>query len=346
MNPTALSMLLASLALGTIITTTSYHWLFAWIGLEINTLAIMPLISKTPHPRAIEAATKYFLTQAAASMLILFSTTLNAWVTGQWAINLQLLPLPTTLLTISLLMKLGLAPLHFWLPEVLQGSNLITGLILSTWQKIAPMALLLQIHQFINLNLMLLIGIISALIGGWGGINETQLRKLLAFSSIAHFGWMTMILKFSPQLSMLNFTLYIIMSSSIFLTLTNLSSTTMLSMSNAWPKAPTLIVLTMMSLLSLGGLPPLSGFTPKWLIINELINQETTALASIMMMSALLSLFFYIRLSYSTTLTLFPNPSFSSNSWSYKQNPTSLIPPLIILSSLLLPMSTTLLHLL
>nr|AAT78287.1 NADH dehydrogenase subunit 2 [Anolis sagrei] len=121
MSPTIFMIMLLSLVTSTIITITSHHWLLAWIGLEINTLSIIPIISTTHHPRSTEAATKYFLTQAAASALILFSSMINAWETGTWDIT-QLSSTPShILLTVALAMKLGLVPMHFWLPEVLQG---------------------------------------------------------------------------------------------------------------------------------------------------------------------------------------------------------------------------------
>ena len=78
MNPYVLSVLLISLGLGTTLTFASSHWLLAWMGLEINTLAIIPLITQHHHPRAVEATTKYFLTQATAAALILFASTTNA----------------------------------------------------------------------------------------------------------------------------------------------------------------------------------------------------------------------------------------------------------------------------
>lgn len=78
MNPYILATLLFSLGLGTTITFSSSHWLLAWMGLEINTLAILPLIAQHHHPRAVEATTKYFLTQATAAAMILFASTMNA----------------------------------------------------------------------------------------------------------------------------------------------------------------------------------------------------------------------------------------------------------------------------
>nr|WID86916.1 NADH dehydrogenase subunit 2 [Anomaloglossus kaiei] len=340
MNPYALSMIISSLAIGTITTLTSFHWILAWIGLEINTLAIIPLMTKNPHPRSIEASTKYFLTQAAASALILFSCTLNAWFTGEWTINNLINPFSATLTSIAILTKLGVAPFHFWLPEVLQGLTLQTGLILSTWQKLAPMALLLQLSQSLNLNIMLFLGLTSTLIGGWGGINQTQVRKILAFSSIAHLGWMIAILKISPELYLLNFTLYIIMTSTLFYMFITMNSKNMSQLTTSWPKIPTLTALSLLSLLSLSGLPPLTGFLPKWLIAQELIKQNLALFAFLILMSSLLSLFFYLRLSYIISLTLAPNSSFSPSLWLFKKK-NNLSTPLL-LTLCLLPFSPSL----
>nr|AFL70356.1 NADH dehydrogenase subunit 2 [Uperoleia mjobergii] len=343
MNPHALFIIIISLATGTVTVLLSHHWILAWIGLEINTLAIIPLMTKTPHPRAIEAATKYFLIQAAASATILFSSATNAWFTGEWSINNLSHPATNITLTLALAMKLGLAPIHFWLPEVLQGLTLQTGLILSTWQKLAPMALLIQLAHTTNLTLLMTIGVMSTLMGGWGGINQTQLRKVIAFSSIAHIGWMVSVLKFAPSLSLLNLLIYLLMTTAMFTTLISLATKKITDLSMAWPKTPSLAALTLLTLLSLGGLPPLSGFMPKWLIAQELIKQDLAAFATIILLSTLLSLFFYLRLAYIMTLTIAPSPSTSPTSWPLT-NPTHTA-PLIAAALTLIPLTPTLLSL-
>nr|AAK56870.1 NADH dehydrogenase subunit II [Lithobates sylvaticus] len=341
MNPLALTIFLLSLAIGTTITLSSFHWLLAWVGLEINTLAIIPLMTKNPHPRAIEAATKYFLTQAAASALVLFSSLISAWQTGEWNLN-SLTDLPVNILSIALMMKLGLAPLHFWMPEVLQGISLPTGLILSTWQKIAPMALLLQTSHLINLNLTIALGLTSILIGGWGGIGQTQLRKIMAFSSIGHLGWIIIVLKFDPQLSLFSFMLYIIMTAAMFMSLTTISATKMLEISTSWSKTPTLTTTTMLILLSLAGLPPLTGFAPKLLITLELIKQSATLLAATIMFISLLALFFYLRLTYIVTLTLSPNTPNSLLTWRTTSTSYSMTAIVNSMALILLPVTPTL----
>nr|ABM17009.1 NADH dehydrogenase subunit 2 [Etheostoma simoterum] len=314
MNPYILAALLFGLGLGTTITFASSHWLLAWMGLEMNTLAIIPLMAQHHHPRAVEATTKYFLTQATAAAMLLFASTTNAWLTGQWDIQQMSHPLPIALVTLALALKIGLAPVHSWLPEVLQGLDLTTGLILSTWQKLAPFALLLQI-QPVNSTILILLGLMSTLVGGWGGLNQTQLRKVLAYSSIAHLGWMILVIQFSPSLTLLTLLTYFVMTLSTFLVFKLTKSTSMNMLATSWAKAPTLAALTPLILLSLGGLPPLTGFMPKWLILQELAKQDLAPTATLAAMSALLSLYFYLRLSYAMALTISPNTLAGTAPW-------------------------------
>nr|QWE37306.1 NADH dehydrogenase subunit 2 [Etheostoma olmstedi]UZC54269.1 NADH dehydrogenase subunit 2 [Etheostoma olmstedi] len=314
MNPHILAALLFGLGLGTTITFASSHWLLAWMGLEMNTLAIIPLMAQHHHPRAVEATTKYFLTQATAAAMLLFASTTNAWLTGQWDIQQMTHPLPVTLITLALALKIGLAPVHSWLPEVLQGLDLTTGLILSTWQKLAPFALLLQI-QPANSAVLIAFGLTSTLVGGWGGLNQTQLRKILAYSSIAHLGWMILVLQFSPSLTLLTLLTYFVMTFSTFLVFKLNKATSINMLATSWTKAPALTALAPLILLSLGGLPPLTGFMPKWLILQELTKQDLAPTATLAAMSALLSLYFYLRLSYAMTLTMFPNNLAGATPW-------------------------------
>nr|AQZ21949.1 NADH dehydrogenase subunit 2 [Elgaria multicarinata] len=333
MSPMITSILILNLATGTIITMSSYHWLLAWMGLELNTMAILPIISKSHHPRSTEASTKYFLTQAAASALILFASITNAQTTGQWNILQLENPLAQTLLTIALAMKLGLAPTHFWLPEVLQGTSFKTTLIIITWQKLAPMTLMLLTWDQTSTLTITMMGALSVVIGGLGGLNQTQLRKIIAFSSIAHLGWMATIITKSNKLALLNLTLYILISTPLMLSLIFTSMKTTQDLTTSWTTSPMLSSLTMMTLLSLGGLPPLTGFLPKWLTLEELLTQNMTPLATILAVTTLLSLFFYMRLSYSLSMTISPSPTKITSKWRLKAKTTTL------LLSMTLPMS-------
>nr|AWX35938.1 NADH dehydrogenase subunit 2 [Actenoides concretus] len=339
MSPHAKLISLFSLILGTTITISSNHWVMAWTGLEINTLAIIPLISKPHHPRAIEAAIKYFLIQATASALILFSSTINAWQTGQWDITQLTNPTSSTLLTTAIAMKLGLVPFHYWFPEVLQGSPMTTALLLSTMMKFPPITILLLTSHSLNPSLLTLMAVSSVALGGWMGLNQTQVRKILAFSSISHLGWMTIIILYNPKLTLLNFYLYSLMTAAVFLTLNTTKSMKLSTMMISWTKTPSLNAALMLTLLSLAGLPPLTGFLPKWLIIQELTKQEMAPAATIIAMLSLLGLFFYLRLAYYSTITLPPNPTNHMKQWHTNKSTNLTIATLTSLSLLLLPLS-------
>nr|QKY61746.1 NADH dehydrogenase subunit 2 [Oenanthe oenanthe]QKY62110.1 NADH dehydrogenase subunit 2 [Oenanthe oenanthe] len=339
MNPQAKLIFTSSLLLGTTITISSNHWIMAWTGLEINTLAILPLISKSHHPRAIEAATKYFLVQAAASTLILFSSMTNAWQTGQWDIAQLTYPTSCLILTTAIAMKLGLVPFHFWFPEVLQGTSLTTGLLLSTAMKFPPIVLLFMTSQSLNPALLTTMAILSAALGGWTGLNQTQTRKILAFSSISHLGWMAIIVIYSPKLALLNFYLYTLMTTAVFLALNSINTLKLSTLMTTWTKTPALSAALMLALLSLAGLPPLTGFLPKWLIIEELTKQGMAPTATIIALLSLLSLFFYLRLAYCATITLPPHTANHMKQWHINKPTNILVAILSMMSITLLPIS-------
>nr|AAL88801.1 NADH dehydrogenase subunit 2 [Estrilda astrild] len=339
MNPQAKLVFITSLLLGTTITISSNHWIMAWAGLEINTLAVLPLISKSHHPRAIEAATKYFLVQAAASALVLFSSMTNAWYTGQWDITQMTHPTSCLILTSAIAMKLGLVPFHFWFPEVLQGSPLTTGLILSTAMKLPPMSLLFMTSSSLNPTLLTTMAILSAALGGWMGLNQTQTRKILAFSSISHLGWMAIIIVYNPKLTLLNFYLYALMTAAVFLTLNSIKALKLSTLMTAWTKTPALSTMLLLTLLSLAGLPPLTGFLPKWLIIQELTKQDMAPTATIISLLSLLGLFFYLRLAYCATITLPPHTINHMKQWRTNKPTNILIAITTSLSITLLPIA-------
>nr|QNH73571.1 NADH dehydrogenase subunit 2 [Anthreptes malacensis] len=339
MNPQAKLVFTISLIMGTTITVTSNHWVMAWTGLEINTLAILPLISKSHHPRAIEAATKYFLVQAAASALVLFSSMTNAWHTGQWDITQLTHPTSCLILTSAISMKLGLVPFHFWFPEVLQGSPLTTGLLLSTIMKLPPLTLLYMTSQSLNPTVLTTMAILSAALGGWMGLNQTQIRKIMAFSSISHLGWMAIILAYDPKLTLLNFYLYSLMTTAVFLTLNTTKVLNLPALMTAWTKIPSLNAMLLLTLLSLAGLPPLTGFMPKWLIIQELTKQDMAPVATTIALLSLLSLFFYLRLAYCTTITLPPHTTNHMKQWHNNKPTNPMIAILTTLSLTLLPIA-------
>nr|ARJ31533.1 NADH dehydrogenase subunit 2 [Sundamys muelleri] len=340
MNPITLIIIYFTIFMGPVITMSSSNLLLMWVGLEMSLLAIIPLLTNKKNPRSTEAATKYFLMQATASMILLLAIVLNYKQLGMWALQQQTNTLFLYMMLISLSMKLGLAPFHYWLPEVTQGIPMHIGLILLTWQKIAPLSILLQIYQLMSPTITTILAISSVFIGAWGGLNQTQTRKIMAYSSIAHMGWMVAILPYNPNLTILNLMIYILLTVPMFITLMMNSATTINSLSLAWNKTPMILAMASTILLSLGGLPPLTGFLPKWAIISELLKNNCFTLSTLMAIMALLNLFFYTRLIYSMSLTMFPtnnNSKMISHHQTLKFN--FILPTLTVLSTLTLPLS-------
>nr|AVY52249.1 NADH dehydrogenase subunit 2 [Cyrtodactylus peguensis]BBD20461.1 NADH dehydrogenase subunit 2 [Cyrtodactylus peguensis] len=339
MNPLIWLTIMTSLVTSTIITMSSNHWLLAWLGLELNTLSVLPMIIKSHHPRAAEATTKYFMIQATAATLILLASITNTWQTGQWTISHM--SMTTTLLTTTAIMlKLGISPLHLWYPQVLQGVTTNTALMISTWQKIAPMTLLYMTHHSLSQPMLLTLGLASALVGGWAGLNQTQTRMIMAFSSIAHMGWLLTAIALTPSLATLTMMTYIIMTLATFMPLS--TTKTITDVGTAWPLSPTTLATTMVALMSLGGLPPMTGFMPKWLILKELSSTGLNTFATLILLASLPSLFFYIRLAYLTLLTIPPTTVNTEYKWRYKPNLPTHTALMTMATALMLPLTATL----
>nr|YP_010148370.1 NADH dehydrogenase subunit 2 [Semnopithecus schistaceus]QQV68794.1 ND2 [Semnopithecus schistaceus] len=342
MNPLAQLVIYFTMIMGTFITSLSSHWFLAWAGLEMNMLAFTSILIKKANSRSTEAATKYFLVQSTASMILMMAIMCNNLFPGQWAMMNNPNQLSTMVMMMALAMKLGMAPFHFWIPEVTQGTPLIPGLLLLTWQKLAPISIMYQMHSSINTNALMALSALSIMTGSWGGLNQTQLRKILAYSSITHMGWMMMTLTYNPDITTFYLFTYIILTTTAFLALNLNSNTTTLMLSRTWNKLTWLMPLMSSTLLSMGGLPPLTGFLPKWITIQELTKNNNFIMPTIMITMTLLNLYFYLRLIYITSMTLLPTSNNTKMKWQFENTkPMPLIPLLIILTTFLLPLSPT-----
>nr|AQT38609.1 NADH dehydrogenase subunit 2 [Megathymus streckeri streckeri] len=286
------------LIFSTFISISSNSWMGCWIGLEINLLSFIPLISKSNNLLSSESSLKYFLIQSIASINFLFSILLNLMLMKNFEMNFFL----SILINSSMLMKMGSAPFHFWFPNIIESFNWLNCFILMSWQKITPMILM---SYFMNMNFLMLIMMLNSIIGAIGGINQTSLRKLLSFSSINNLGWMISAIMISENLWMLYFFLYSFFVSIMCFTfyIMNIYFINQLFMFNF---NYLMKFLLMINFLSLGGLPPFLGFFPKWIIINFLMNMKLYLITFIFIMMSLITLFFYIRIIFSCILFNYP----------------------------------------
>nr|YP_010958491.1 NADH dehydrogenase subunit 2 [Ophidion marginatum]WMY90761.1 NADH dehydrogenase subunit 2 [Ophidion marginatum] len=338
MHPLVKTFVLMALGFGTTFTFASSHLFAAWIGLEINALAILPFLTFKPFPRATEATTKYFLVQAAASSLMLFGTLVNASTVGHWDVDKMTSPFAVLIIIVALSFKLGLAPLHSWMPGVLQGLDLKAGLIIATWQKLAPFALLVYLPHQCTITLFIF-GVLSVIVAGFGGIFNTQIRKVLAYSSIGHLGWIVLVLQFNITLALVALGTYILLTTAAFLTLNFSKNSIWTVAAFAWAHEPVIFALGPFILLSLAGIPPLTGFIPKFLIVYELMVQTQVFLAIVLTYASLTVMYFYFRVGY--LVSLMKMPAFASGTlhWRKKgKNAPTLLAMLALCSFVLLPL--------
>nr|ARH55178.1 NADH dehydrogenase subunit 2 [Sermylassa halensis] len=285
-----------TLIMSSMVSISAYSWFNMWIGLEINLLSFIPLMKSHNNVFPAEATLKYFIIQTLASTMILFaiSLSLNSSDYIPSSNNYWFM----MILSSALLTKMGAAPFHSWFPEVMEGLNWMNNLILLTWQKLTPMVLIMyNLNASFFLNLII---ICCSVISGILGLNQVSLRKIMAYSSINHIAWMLASMLSLKMVWLNYFVIYSIISINIvyilyILNIFNLKQLFMVINSNKLIK-----LFFIWNFLSLGGLPPFLGFMPKWITINQLVINNYYALSGILIIFTLMTLYFYIRITFST----------------------------------------------
>nr|ADW41299.1 NADH dehydrogenase subunit 2 [Drosophila borealis] len=304
-NNSSKILFITMMIIGSLITVTSNSWLGAWMGLEINLLSFIPLMSDNNNFKSTEASLKYFLTQALASTVLLFSVIL---LMLNNSMTIEINNSFTSMMILStLLLKSGAAPFHFWFPNLMEGLTWMNALLLMTWQKIAPLMLI----SYLNLKSLLMISVIfSVIVGAIGGLNQTSLRKLMAFSSINHLGWMLSALMINESIWLIYFLFYSFLSF-ILTFMFNIFKLFHLNQLFSWFMQSKVMKFTLfMNFLSLGGLPPFLGFLPKWIVIQQLTFCNQYFQLMILLTSTLITLFFYLRICYSAFML-----NYYENNW-------------------------------
>nr|AQP28878.1 NADH dehydrogenase subunit 2 [Hospitalitermes hospitalis] len=303
-------LLLTTLTGGMLMSVSSNSWLGAWMGLEINLMSFIPLMSNVKNMYNTEASLKYFIVQVLASATLLFMVVMKTLT--EELFTLESSTYTSMIICTPLLLKSGAAPLHWWFPGVMEGLSWENCALLMTIQKAAPLMLmsyLIEINAF-TLSIILL----STMVGSIGGLNQTSMRKILTYSSINHTGWMLIALTTSETLWMMYFIIY----STLVLTVVSaikLSGTSFINQTMLTNKEVTLMKFMMFtSLLSLGGLPPFLGFLPKWIVIQAMITNSMAPLATIVVVTSLITLYYYLKISYSSFMILSVEPKWNLKS--------------------------------
>nr|UQJ75079.1 NADH dehydrogenase subunit 2 [Incisitermes schwarzi] len=283
---------------GILISISANSWLGAWMGLEINLMSFIPLISSQENIFTTEASLKYFIVQALASSTLLFLVTAKALINQtflvEWGFHEYVIMTP-------LLLKMGAAPLHWWFPSVMEGLSWTNCLLMMTVQKMAPMMLISYLMKMSPLTLMIIMT--SVIIGSVGGMNQTSLRKILTYSSINHTGWMLTAILGSINLWALYFAVYLLLTTTVT-TITKSFNISFVNQTMTASSEKKIKFMLFTALLSLGGLPPFIGFLPKWAVIQTLIASDLGFIMTTMVVASLATLYYYLRVCYSSFMIL------------------------------------------
>nr|QZK21727.1 NADH dehydrogenase subunit 2 [Amitermes sp. QLD_011] len=300
-------LLLFTLVSGMLVSVSSNSWLGAWMGLEINLMSFIPLMSNVKNMYNTEASLKYFIVQVLASATLLFMVVMKTLTEDLFTFESSTYT-PMIICT-PLLLKSGAAPFHWWFPGVMEGLSWENCALLMTVQKAAPLMLM---SYLIDINVFTLsIILMSTIVGAIGGMNQTSMRKILTYSSINHTGWMLIALTTSENLWMMYFMIYSTLALTVVsaIKLSGVSFINQTMMTNKETKLMKFMMFT--SLLSLGGLPPFLGFLPKWIVIQAMIANNMTPLATIVVVTSLITLYYYLKISYSSFMILSTEPKWN-----------------------------------
>jgi len=222
------------------------------------------------------------------------------------------------LIILGLILKLGSAPFHRWLPRIAGTLSWLTFFVLLTIQKFNPLIMIWYINY--SSELIIIFRVFSLIVGAIIGLVQTQIRKLLVYSSINQLGWLISAVWIRNKLLAIFFLSYCILLSPVIF----YCHTANLNFLNQLIKKPfnfSLTVIFRLTLLSLGGLPPFLGFLPKWFLLQSAIEQGLVFITFIIISTSLLTLFFYLRLTFRAFLL-------SSNHW--LTNSHQFVPPSLI----------------
>nr|YP_009406940.1 NADH dehydrogenase subunit 2 [Typhlatya iliffei]ASA39463.1 NADH dehydrogenase subunit 2 [Typhlatya iliffei] len=321
-----------TLSSGIFIAVSSSSWFILWMGLELNLISFIPIMTSSNNQYSAESALKYFLIQALGSASLLAASPLSVIIPS----------LSMFIIFLALLLKVGAAPLHFWFPPVMQGISWMQALTLMTVQKIAPISMMSVLISSASIQILIFSSILSSLVGALSGLNQTLTRKIMSYSSINHMGWLLAAVSFNESMWLIYFLSYTLISASVVFILhpNQIFHFNQLLTTNLFSKPLKLSLF--LSLLSLGGMPPFLGFIPKVLVIQEFIMVSGSLVwLSILLFSALLTLFFYLRMALSAFLLSSPKMKMTL---SPSESRPMLIIPFLNLSPLFFPLAILIMY--
>lgn len=316
------ALILFSLIGGVILCSYS-HLVMLFLGIEILSIPMYIMAgSQKSSEGSNEAAMKYFLMGAFATGFLLFGIALVYGVTGSFhlqGISKYLTENPSVdyifyvgvaMMIMGLAFKISAAPFHFWTPDVYEGSPTIVTTYMATAVKTAAFAAFFRLlsYSFVSLSpkmntILVVMCALTILVGNLSAMYQNNVKRMLAYSSVAHAGYMLLALIAMNQMSAGSILLYamaysistISAFSVLFILIqhrgnSNIDSFTGLAKSN-----PLLAFVTIVSMLSLAGIPPTAGFFAKYYIFSAALQQDQLILVLIAILGSLVGVYYYFR---------------------------------------------------
>jgi len=319
------ALLLFAIA-GMMLMATATDLLVIFLALEVLSLAVYVLTGiRRDSPKATEAALKYFLLGALSSAFFLYGIAFVYGLTGSTRLDRiggilaaqAMAPTPMQLLAVGLVLvgfafKVSAVPFHMWTPDAYEGAPPSVTAFMSTGVKAAAFAAFVRVFlsAFEPLrgswsDVLWLVAAATMILGTVVGVAQTNVKRMLAYSSIAHGGYLLVALVSANDVGKASVLFYLLIYA-----ITNIGAFGVIALLDSadrpnddvreyaglWNDYPVLAALMTIFLLSLGGFPPMAGFIAKWYIFSAAVKAGYTGLAIIGVLTSVVSVFFYLRI--------------------------------------------------
>ena len=314
-------ILILSSVLGMMVMISSNDLMVFYMGLELQSLALYVLATfNRDQLKSSEAGLKYFVLSALSSGLLLYGCSLIYGFSGSTNFNIisnqlnsneYVLTFGIVFILVGLAFKISAVPFHMWAPDVYQGSPTTVTLFFTMVPKIAALTVFIRFLYVPFLNLIdqwqmiiVFLSIASMLFGAIAAIGQTNIKRLIAYSSIGHIGYTLAGLATGSnegiQSSIVYISIYIIMNLALFSCLLMLKRNNeyyeeIEDLSGLSKNHPLLSLSLLIILFSLAGIPPLAGFFAKFYIFKAVIEQSMYFLAIVGLLSTVIAAFYYLR---------------------------------------------------
>ncbi len=310
--------------LGMLLLVSANSLITIYLGLELLSLSLYALVAlQRDSAKSSEAAMKYFVLGALASGMLLYGMSILYGVTGTLDLSELLIKVSVSddkrvllvfglvFLLVGIAFKLGVAPFHMWIPDVYEGAATPVTQFIGTAPKLAAfaMALRLLVDGLWGLaeewrQMLIILAVLSMGIGNLLAIAQTNLKRMLAYSTIAHMGFMLLGLLSATAsgyaASLFYVTVYALMSMGAFGAIILLSSRQseadeLSDLTGLARRSPWFGFIVLILMFSMAGVPPFAGFWAKWFVLKEVVQAHDVWLATVAVMFSLVGAYYYLR---------------------------------------------------